>query len=328
MPKISQSTLDMIGNIHTYDVVTRLGHGSKRSGQSIQVRYPNPNHYEKTPDTTKRRYKKNDILALGLRSIPKTYQEVKMIIDTLLQEGVNLERVPGFTQKLRKGGNPMADRDWYWTINAYGKYFIPIRDDAGRIVRMRMATENPKKKYTWFSSSPNVEAVYDQGKLADLKILDPTITLEGNAAELRCKGASSGHHISVMLPSAYMASWEPGDDVTDIMAFDSVIVSEGEHKSFISANYIQRPVIGVPGVGNYRDVLPALKKWNCKRVIIAYDADAFLVKEQDGPKIRNQGVYRNLINFAKEILEAEGIELVFWVWNINDGKLQPCSDLT
>ncbi|MGF7035558.1 DNA primase [Paenibacillus mucilaginosus] len=49
MPKLSQSTLDMIENIHTYDVVTRLGHWSKRSGQSIQVRCPN--HYEKTPDT-------------------------------------------------------------------------------------------------------------------------------------------------------------------------------------------------------------------------------------------------------------------------------------
>ncbi|GGG18524.1 CHC2 zinc finger domain-containing protein [Paenibacillus abyssi] len=440
MPKISQHTIDQVQLVHPYDLATRMGHWTKRSGSNITVRCPNPNHHENTPDTciystrgifkcyggggcgaqggslqyyawatwgcwdsrthfveavigvceimgipveydgpvndstprrtqpalqhhtaaaqkavfeeipaqnaetcdrvyrrflqlcpiyrehaeewaTKRKYTKEQILAFGLRSIPATWQENKLIVDTMQKEGFSLERVPGFTQKLRKDGNPLNDKDWYWTINAYGKYLLPVRDDAGRIVRLRMATGQAKKKYTWYSSSPNVLPVRDQsGQITELKVLDPTLDIKTNPSEMRRGGASSSHHINVVLPHKFLSSWEPGDEITDIFKFDSVVITEGEHKSFISANILNRPVVGVPGVGNYRDVLPALKKWGVKKVAIAYDADAFVVKEKDGKKAKNEDVFRNLINFAKEILDSDGIQLVFWIWNINDGK--------
>lgn len=438
MPKISQSTIDAVERIHTYDLATRMGHWAKPTSGSIQVRCPNPNHIERTPDTyikkstgiftcyggggcgakgkalqyyawatwgswdprsqfvdaiegiceimgipveydgpvndaprkrqqpamqpvaaskavfedipaqsaeicdrvyrrflalcpiyrehgeewmIKRKYTKDQISAFGLRSIPATWQESKLIIDKLLQEGYSLERVPGFTLKLRKDGNRLNEKDWYWSINAYGKYFIPVRDDCGRIVRLRMATGRDKKKYTWFSSGPNVLPIRNSaGQITEIKVLDPTLNIETEPHKMNWGGASSSHHINVVLPSAQLAVWEPGDEITNIFAFNSVVITEGEHKSFITSNYLKKPVVGVPGVGNYRDVLPALKKWGVKKVIVAYDADAFVVKEKDGQKAKNEEVFKNLINFAKEILESDGIELVFWIWNIADGK--------
>lgn len=270
---------------------------------------------------TKRKYTKEQIMAFGLRSIPGTWQETKLICDTMLKEGYSLEQIPGFTQKLRKGGNPLNDKDWYWTINAYGKYFLPVRNDTGHIVRLRMATGQDKKKYTWFSSGPNIIPVRNTaGQITELKVLDPSLDIDDNPHEMRRGGASSSHHINVVIPHQQLACWEPGDEITDIFGFDSVVITEGEHKSFIAANILEKPVVGVPGVGNYRDVLPAVKKWGVKKVVIAYDADAFVAKEKDGLKEKNEEVFKILINFAKEILDSDGIELVFWIWNIADGK--------
>lgn len=270
---------------------------------------------------TKRKYTKDQITAFGLRSIPATWQENKLIVETLLKEGYALDEIPGFHKKLRKNGNPLNDKDWYWTINAYGKYFLPVRDDSGHVVRLRMATGNEKKKYTWFSSSPNVVVMRSaSGQITEIKPMNPSMDIQANAHELSRCGASSSHHINVVLPYQQLASWEPGDEITDIFWFDKIVVTEGEHKSFISANILNMPVVGVPGVGNYRDVLPALKRWGVKKVIVAYDADAFVAKEKDGKKTKNEEVFKNLINFAKEIMDSDGIELVFWIWNIADGK--------
>lgn len=438
MPKLSQSTIEAVERIHTYDLAMRMGHWTKPQSGSIQVRCPNPNHVERTPDTyikkstgvfmcyggggcgakgkaiqyyawatwgcwnpkthfvdavmgvcdlmgipveydgapndvsrrrtkpsmqpaaapkavfenvppqpaevcdrvyrrflalcpiyrehaeewaIKRRYTKDQITAFGLRSIPATWQETKLIVDTLLHEGYSLERVPGFTQKLRKDGNPLDDKDWYWTTNAYGKYFLPVRNDSGHIVRLRMATGQDKKKYTWFSSDPNTISVRNPaGQIMELKVVDPSLDINANPHQMRRGGASSSHHINVVLPYQQLSHWEPGDEITDIIEFDSVVITEGEHKSFIAANILKKPVVGVPGVGNYRDVLPALKKWGVKKVVVAFDADAFVGNEKDGKKAKNEEVFKNLINFAKEILHNDGIELVFWIWNIADGK--------
>ncbi|WP_261381760.1 toprim domain-containing protein [Paenibacillus cremeus] len=437
MPKISQSTIDAVEFVHTYDLAMRMGHWTKTSGGgSIKVECPNPNHIEKTPDTyikkstgifmcyggggcgakgkalqyyawstwgcwdpkthfidavigvcelmgipieydgpvqdsiqkrvrpaiqpaaapkavfedvpaqpaevcdrvyrrflelcpiyqehaeewmTKRRYTKEQINAFGLRSIPATWPESKLIVDTLLKEGYSLERIPGFTLKLRKGGNPLNEKDWYWAINAYGKYFLPVRDDTGRIVRLRMATGQEKKKYTWFSSGPNVEVQKNStGQITELKVLDPSLDINANPHEMRRGGASSSHHINVVLP--YQAHSEQGQEVMDIFTFDSVVITEGEHKAFYAASILRKPVIGIPGAGNYRDVLPVLKKWGVKKAVVAYDADAFITKDKDGQKQKNEQVFKNLIDFSKEILESDGIELVFWIWNIADGK--------
>lgn len=47
----------------------------------------------------KRKYSKEQILSIGLKSIPATYDEKNLIINALLKEGYDLERIPGFTKK-------------------------------------------------------------------------------------------------------------------------------------------------------------------------------------------------------------------------------------
>lgn len=144
-----------------------------------------------------------------------------------------------------------------------------------------------------------------------------TIQIKDNPNELRRGGAPSGAPVSVFLPLDDLKYWDPGDELTDIMVPDEVIVTEGEHKGYISANILKKVVVAVPGVGNYKDVLPLLIKWRVKKVIAAFDADAFV--GENGEK-KNEEVFKNLISFSKEILEKEGINLVFYIWNIKDGK--------
>lgn len=251
---------------------------------------------------TKRKYSDKQIKVLNLRSVPRTAAEAKSIIRTLLSEGYTLERVPGFTQILKYGADPDLDESWVWAFvaNQSFKYFLPVRDDNGYIARLRVSTTNPKKKYMWFSSDPLVTENF-----------------------ARRNGAPSGAPINVVVPERLLSIWEPGTDLKDIYSFDMVVVTEGEHKSYISANIIdQYPLIGIPGVGNYKDVLPALNKWGVKKVAIAYDMDSFLKDAAEGGNgvQKNEKVFLQLKNFAKELLSSSGIEVVLWAWNTADGK--------
>lgn len=103
----------------------------------------------------KRQYSKEQVLNIGLRSVPQNQEELFKVNKQLLDGGESLDRIPGFTQRLKKGGNPANDKDWYWTISVHKGYFIPVRDDLGRIIRLRVAT-NGKPKYIWFSSQPTI----------------------------------------------------------------------------------------------------------------------------------------------------------------------------
>ncbi|MED0677519.1 CHC2 zinc finger domain-containing protein [Aneurinibacillus thermoaerophilus] len=258
----------------------------------------------------KRQYSKEDVIAMGLRSVPGTYEEVSAIIKKLLQSGESLERVPGFTQRLRKGGDPENKNDWYWTIvgkidENEGGYFIPVRDEEGRIVRLRVTT-NGKPKYIWFSSAPNV--FLKDGKWT---FDDPQWQAQRDnyLHKMRKGGAPSGAPVNVVLPIKQLTYWSAGTPIDSIVKMDVVVGTEGEHKGQISSNRLNLPFICVPGVGNYRDVVPLLQKWRVKKFCIAYDMDF----------LKNKRVFQHLVAFAKECLIL-GIEVVIWTWNIKDGK--------
>lgn len=249
---------------------------------------------------TKRQYSDEEIVAIGLRSIPREDSELNDIINTLLSEGYELERVPGFTLRLRKTGNPQIESDWYWSISAMGgKYFIPVRNELGQIVRLRVSTGMKKPKYIWFSSTPNIE-------------------VEDDPNRMRKGGAPSGAPINIVVPYKILQTWEPGTEITSYFKADFVVSTEGEHKSYISANFLKEILIGIPGVGNYKDVIRTLKRWGTKKLAIAIDMDGLHAPEKKGGK--NQKVFDHLKDFAKLALEQEGIEVVLWCWNPKDGK--------
>lgn len=269
----------------------------------------------------KRKYSKEQILAIGLKSIPGTYEEKNAIIRTLIKEGYSLERIPGFTKRISSNGDPSKLSDWYWSMNAYGKYFIPVRDENGYIIRLRLATGKAKKKYTWFSSEPTVVPMYNENdEFIGVKDTNPYRHDPMPLSEMQWGGCTSSHQINVVIPAKPLAAWEAGNELDAIYKFDYVLVTEGEHKANIVSQIINQVVIGVPGVGLYKEVLPLLKKWNIKKLVIAYDADAFIYKTDDNEMKKANEVFKNLMEFSKEILKSDGIKLYFWIWDIADGK--------
>ncbi|CEH28288.1 hypothetical protein AM501_24035 [Aneurinibacillus migulanus] len=266
----------------------------------------------------KRQYTKEDVIAIGLRSVPGTYAELSTIIKELIQSGESLERVPGFTQKLKKGGNPENEKDWFWTIvgkidENEGGYFIPVRDEKGQIIRLRVVT-NSKPKYIWFSSAPTVYLENGKWKFDDPKL---QAERESHLSKMRKGGAPSGAPINVVICTQQFPYWSAGTSIDNITKVDVVLGTEGEHKGQISANHLQVPVVCVPGVGNYKEVIPLLQKWGVKKFCIAYDMDS--LKKEGSETGKNEEVFRHLVALAKECL-ALGIEVVLWTWNIKDGK--------
>jgi len=248
----------------------------------------------------KRQYSDQEIVAMGLKSVPKSFNEVIEIIRTLQSENLPLERVPGFAQKLKKGGDLKNEEDWYWFISGFGmKYFIPVRNELGQIIRLRVATGIADLKYIWFSSTPNV----GQEK-------DPKRMVKG--------GASSGAPLSIVSPYRILQVWEPGNEISSYFSTDFVICTEGEHKSQISSNKLLSLLIGFPGAGNYKDVLPLLKKWGTKKLAIAIDMDALC--DPDKEEGKNVNVFKHLIGLSKLALQLEGLEVVLWCWDSKVAK--------
>ncbi|AMR93003.1 hypothetical protein [Lysinibacillus sphaericus] len=67
-----------------------------------------------------------------------------------------------------------------------------------------------------------------------------------------------------------------------------MIITEGEHKSQISANFFNRYVRGLAGIGNFAtllDEIKELKALGLEKVVIAIDMDT-LEKEDDSSNQR------------------------------------------
>lgn len=260
-----------------------------------------------------RKYSKEDIITLGFRSVPAP-EELNKILLQLQSKGYPLARVPGFVQRLlpenyaKQYPDGLLEKDeegrgyWVWTISAgKGGYFIPVRDREGRIIRMRIRRDEGKPKYIWFSSYDNT-------------------AIEKDTFRLRRNGVSSGSPLHIVPPTSQIRIWSTGTELSDIYNVKVVIVTEGEHKAQISANELKTAFIGVPGVGNFKDVLPLVSDWGTKKLILAYDMDT-LKKEDDSVKSekKQKMLFDILREFAKEII-ALGVDCYLWTWSIKDGK--------
>ncbi len=259
-----------------------------------------------------RKYSKDDIITVGLRSVP-TPQESIHIIQQLISKGYPLERVPGFFQRFIPEGynlpfpKELLERDndnkgyWVWMLSAGSGYFIPVRNQKGQIVRLRVRRDQGNPKYIWFSSSDNT-------------------TIETNKLKWKRNGASSGAPINVVPPISQIKIWEVGTDLSELMRVNVVLGTEGEHKSIISAKKLEIPVTGAPGLGNFKDIIPLLKEWETKKFIIAYDMDTLKLQDDS---IKSQKKQKNLMDklreFAMEVMKL-GIEVLLWTWDIRDGK--------
>ncbi|WP_182101638.1 CHC2 zinc finger domain-containing protein [Niallia taxi] len=253
----------------------------------------------------KRGYTAEEVMAIGFRSVPNKPWE---IMDKLREKfgDVLLMKVPGLTFRLKRDGNPNKGSDWYWTMNAAGGYFIPVRDKNGYIVRLRIKTD---KGYRWFSSPPG-------GQMVSRKIEWFDNNEKYRVYELF--GAPSGTVASVSCPPALLKIWKPGTAIEDIMDVSEVIISEGEHKTLITSKMTNRVVIGAPGVGIIDDVVPLLKEWNVQKSIIAYDMDAF--KKEGTQTGRNEEVFQHTVNLGQQVLNQGIPDVSIWAWNEQDGK--------
>ncbi|WP_066297415.1 CHC2 zinc finger domain-containing protein [Bacillus sp. FJAT-29937] len=259
-----------------------------------------------------RQYSQEEVVTLGFRSVP-TGEELMKILYQLVTKNYPLERVPGFVQRLVPENlavqyprelveeDPQGRGFWVWTITAAKGYFIPVRDRKGRFIRLRVRRDEGKPKYLWFSSYDNT-------------------AIEKEKYQLRKNGVSSGSPLHIAPPVSQVRIWEIGTELSDIYNVQVVIGSEGEHKAQISANKLGATVIGIPGVGNFREVLPLLSEWGTQKFILAYDMDS-LKREDDSVKSqkKQQNLFDKLTEFAKEVMKL-GIDCYLWTWDIKDGK--------
>ncbi|MEK4487973.1 CHC2 zinc finger domain-containing protein [Psychrobacillus sp. FSL H8-0484] len=259
-----------------------------------------------------RKYTKEQIEIMQLRSVPSNQEWIR-IYELMHSKGYPFERIPGFAQQFipefmeHPFPKALVEQDnerkgiWHYAPSASEGYFIPVRDEYGRIIRLRVRKDKGKPKYVWFSSQHNLE-------------------VEEHLLKLRKNGVTSGAPVNVVVPASFMKHWKPGTHITDVFRVDTVLSTEGEHKSYISANKLEIPIWGAPGVGNFKDMIPMIQSWGVKKFIIAYDMDT-LQKVDDSVKSAKtqQTLFDTLTIFAKEVIKL-GIDVYLWSWNLKDGK--------
>lgn len=276
-------------------------------------------HYEELRN--ERNYSDGEIRLHQFRSVP-TMEEWSKILAVLKQKGYPLDRVPGFSQVFhpveyslfpKELGEPGEFQDetgtvsqghWMYMPNAAKGYFIPVYDQNGFITRLRVRKDEGKPKYVWFSSSHNVN-------------------VEKKLRYVRRNGVSSGAPLAIAVPPQQLLNWRQnhyGEDIQSIIPMHTLLVTEGEHKSYISAKFFGIPTIGLPGAGNFELLLPLLKHWNVKKLIVAYDMDT-LQREDDSLKAQKKqaNLFQIVRNFTNEVA-ALGVNTCIWSWNIHDGK--------
>ncbi|OBW54606.1 hypothetical protein A9986_13315 [Solibacillus silvestris] len=232
-----------------------------------------PLRTEHHKELLERGYRQDELNLYMFRSVP-TYDEWLPIYKTLMEKNYPLERVPGFSQifqpdyykqskfpaHLGEAGEISTEKGvvkgkWHYVCTSMKGYFIPVFDEYGYIIRLRIRKDEGSPKYIWFSSQHNVES-------------------ETNIKYLRRNGASSGAPMSIAVPPAVMKVWSKGRHITEVCPMKSLLVTEGEHKAYISSKTFGLLVVGLPGAGNYEEFLMRLQEWKyVKKLITAYDMD-------------------------------------------------------
>ncbi|NSW83633.1 MAG: hypothetical protein HPY90_10255 [Syntrophothermus sp.] len=80
------------------------------------------------------------------------------------------------------------------------------------------------------------------------------------------------------LSSSAKGGWGPGTPINVVWPLkrlaQTVYITEGGYKPYIVANRLNALTLGIPGVGNWRGLIPALREIKPKTVIVALDVDA------------------------------------------------------
>lgn len=266
-----------------------------------------------------RKYSVDEINLHLFRSVP-TLEEWIVIYGKLKSLNYPFERIPGLSQifqpdyynskipkELGESGvfvdanGKTHNGHWFYTLSAAKGYFIPIHDENGYIVRLRVRKDSGDPKYVWFSSTHNIE-------------------VESTLQKARKNGVASGAPITLEVPPEQLKLWQRGKNVMDVIPTRTLLATEGEHKSKISAKTFNVLAAGLPGAGNFTALLPLIKKWNIQKLIIAYDMDTLQRPDESEKSYKKQAPLMEIVNrFAIEVAKL-GVDCVIWTWNMNDGK--------
>ncbi|WP_281217344.1 DNA primase [Lysinibacillus capsici] len=267
----------------------------------------------------KRRYSAEEINLYMFRSVPSLEEWVN-IYAHLKSLNYSFERIPGLSQIFqpdffdskipRELGDVGTFTDskgkkhngyWFYVLNVSKGYFIPVFNEDGFIVRLRVRRDGENPKYVWFSSTHNIE-------------------IENTITKARRNGVSSGAPITIEIPPDYLKRWQRGINVTNVFQTRTLLITEGEHKAKISAKSFNVFAAGLPGAGNFNEILQLIPKWNIQKLIIAYDMDTLQRSDNSSESLKKQATLMEIVNrFAIEVSKL-GVQSVIWTWNLKDGK--------
>jgi len=157
----------------------------------------------------------------------------------------------------------------WWGLAGAPGLVIPVRDLAGRIVALKVRRHDPCEGPRYLY----VTSAPTGGPAALAAVHVPAAALELRA-DTRC-----------------------------------LVITEGELKADVATALSGRPVVSIPGVGNWRRGVELARAWGAPIVAVAFDADA-----STNPDVaRHQ---RALL----AALRAEGFDARLWQWPPADGK--------
>ena len=154
-------------------------------------------------------------------------------------------------------------RGW-WSLAGSPGVVIPVRDLDGRVVALKVRRRDP---------CDGARYLYVTSAPAGGPAALAAVHVPAKARELRDAGAKS------------------------------LVITEGELKADVATVLSGRPVVSVPGVGNWRRGVELARAWGARIVVVAFDADART----------NADVARHLRDLLKA-LRAEGFDARVWTW--------------
>ena len=266
----------------------------------------------------------------------------KKIMEKLIEKCGEPKGVPGMYQR----------KDGAWTFHPLCGIVFPVYDTMGRIIRIRINVDYPivkgqldgvDGKYSYFlyndvagwyftkDGTNNPQLVWQYGSNSNKITLNKKGYPDGKVAGkymnfTSCKlldGKDENGNIVVKV-NKYTNGCESGsfcsvytkegDDPT------IVYITEGEKKAMVANQFLDVPVISVPGVNSFyklfekqsgmeQSIIESLKSNGTKAVAIVYDAD----KEENEKVLRaEQGAVKSFMDY--------GIRVAIGEWNPKWGK--------
>lgn len=178
----------------------------------------------------KRKYSPDEIKLHQFASVPNP-DEWMRIYTILKTKNYPLERIPGLSQIFQPANQPtkfpreigepgqftdakgnVIQGHWFYLPSATNGYFIPVYDENGYIIRLRVRKDSGEPKYVWFSSQHNVDS-------------------EKEMRYVRRNGASSGGPFTIAVPPQILYQWQRGKNLKEVISTHTLLVTEGEHSA-------------------------------------------------------------------------------------------------